>query len=100
MRVTVRSVLLLMLVMFVASPLQGQKRARRDATKITLEELAEYGNASMSEVISRARPEFLIPPSLSPGDKVVTGVQGVVVYVGTQLLGDPSSLRDFRASEI
>jgi len=99
MRALVRSVLLFLLVTFVASPLQAQKKARRDPAKISLEELAEYGNASIGEVIRRARPEFLAPPSFSPGDAVVTGVQGVVVYVGTQML-DANALGIYKASDL
>ena len=96
----VRSLAFVVLAVLVAAPLQAQKRARRDPSKIPLEELAEYGDANMSEVIPRARPDFLHPTNLSPGDVVITGVKGILVYVGTQELGDESALRYYRASDI
>src|SRR6266513_401411 len=95
-----RALTLLVLAAFAASPLQAQKKARRDPTKIPQEELAEYGDANMYEVIPRARPDFLHPLSLSPGDRVVTGVLGVLIYVESQQLGDETALRYYRASDI
>jgi hypothetical protein len=101
MRAILRSVLLLALATFMASPLLAQKKARRDPSKIPIEELAEYGNASVAEVISRARPNFLILPGLTAGDRLMTGVQAsVAVYLGTQMLGDTSALRFYKASEL
>jgi len=95
-----RALTLLVLAAFAASPLQAQKKARRDPTKIPQEELAEYGDANMYEVIPRARPDFLHPLNLSPGDRMVTGVQGVLIYVESQQLGDETALRYYRASDI
>ena len=83
------------------SPLQAQKKARRDPNRITLEELAEYGDQSMAEVIPRARPEFYRLPGVGGGDLVLTGVKDqLVVYIRTQMLGDTTALRYYKASDL
>ena len=54
-----RRYLLALALVVVALPLQAQKGKKRDQYKISAEELAEFGDATMSEVIARARPNFL-----------------------------------------
>src|SRR6266567_94993 len=50
----VRRYLLALALVVVAMPLQAQKGKKRDQYKITAEELAEYGEATLAEVIPKA----------------------------------------------
>jgi len=81
-------------------PLEAQKKAKRDQYKITSEELAEYGSANMGEVIRKARPTFyIVTPASDAG--ISSGVEyGILVFVGTQQLGDTSMLHFYRASDV
>src|SRR6185295_17712994 len=97
-----RLFLLLATLVFVVSPLEAQKRAKRDPYKISQEELAEYGEASMAEVIPRARPNFLTFNSAGGAgfgtEQAIGGVMPtIVVFVGTQQQGDSSVLRFYKA---
>ncbi|HMC55139.1 MAG TPA: hypothetical protein VKH19_08225 [Gemmatimonadaceae bacterium] len=92
-------------LLLVALPLQGQSRKRRqDKEKITTEELADYGDANMGDVIRRARPNFyLVTASTNIGFTAPSAMQldnTIYVYVGTQQEGDTSMLRFHKASEI
>src|SRR5438309_3833929 len=93
----VRRFLVLAALMVVAAPLQAQKKRKPDPYKITAEELAEFGSASVGEVVQRVRPNFYIfTPASDAGLNLstVTGVQyGIVVFNGSQQLGDTSMLR-------
>jgi rRNA pseudouridine-1189 N-methylase Emg1 (Nep1/Mra1 family) len=88
----------------VASPLQAQKKNKRDPYKIVAEELAEYGDATMSEVIPRSRPNFLMfnaGGNAGLGEQTMSGVQSqLVVYVGSLQQGDSSVLRFYKASDV
>lgn len=100
-----RLFLLLATLVFVVSPLEAQKRAKRDPYKISQEELAEYGEASMAEVIPRARPNFLTFNSAGGAgfgtEQAIGGVMPtIVVFVGTQQQGDSSVLRFYKAADL
>jgi hypothetical protein len=99
-----RRFLVLAALMVVAAPLQAQKKKRPDPYKITAEELVEYGGASVGEAIQRLRPNFYIfTPAADAGINLptVTGIQyGIVVFNGSQQLGDTSMLRYYRANDV
>lgn len=89
------------LLLLVASPADAQKREKRDQYEIAAEELREYGQASLAEIIPRARPGFFSFPGASRGEQVITGVSPkIVVYVRTQSHGDPTVLRYYKASDV
>jgi hypothetical protein len=81
-----------------------KKSKKRDQYKITAEELAEYGDANMGEVIPKARPNFLMfnaGGGAGLGEQTISGVAApLLVYVGTQNQGDTSVLRFYRASDV
>lgn len=92
-------------LLLLAMPLQAQgKKRRQDRDKILAEELADYGDANMGDVIRRARPNFYI--FTASGDAGLVGPSTmrldntIYVYVGTQQEGDTSMLRMHKASEI
>lgn len=99
-----RRLLLLAALVLVASPLEAQKKNKRDPYKIAAAELAEYGDAAMSEVIPKARPNFLLfnaGGTAGMGEATLSGVaNGLLVYVGTQQQGDSSVLRFYKASDV
>jgi hypothetical protein len=100
----VRRFLLSLVLLLVAFPVEAQRSKKRDQYKITAEELAEYGDANMSEVIPKARPNFLMfngGGSSGMGEQTMTGIAaGLVVYVGTLQQGDTSVLRFYKASDV
>jgi len=91
-------------LLVMAMPLQAQKSRRRDPSKISTEELAEYGDQNMGDVIPRVRPNFLMfngGGGSGLGEQTISGVQSqVLVYVGTVAQGDTSMLREFKASDV
>ena len=101
---TVRRLYVLAALALVAAPLHAHKNNKHDAYKIAAEELAEYGTASMGEVIPKARPNFYIyTPSSDAGISLPTMSviqSGIIVFVGSQQQGDTSMLRYYRASDV
>ena len=99
-----RRYLLALALLVVAMPLQAQKGKKRDQYRISAEELAEYGEATLSEVIPRARPNFLMfnaGGGAGLGEQTMSGVAAdIVVYVGTLNQGDTSTLRFYKASDV
>src|SRR5437870_1293224 len=92
-------------LLIVALPLQAQgKKRRQDKDRIAVEELAEYGDANMGDVIRRARPNFYIfTASADAGmsaPSMMRPENAIYVYMGTQQEGDTSMLRFHKASEI
>jgi len=100
----VRRFLLLAALVLAVSPLEAQKRIKRDPYKISTEELAEFGDAAMVEVIPRLRPNFLMfnaGTSAGMGEQTMLGLaHTIVVYVGEQQQGDSSVLRFYKASDV
>jgi hypothetical protein len=100
----VRRILLSLVLLLVALPLEAQKSKKRDQYKITTEELSEYANANMDEVILKARPNFLMfnaGGNAGMGEQTMSGVAApLIVYVGTMNQGDTSVLRFFKASDV
>jgi hypothetical protein len=100
----VKLLVMLIALVLVASPLEAQRSPRRDPRKITREELVDYRDAPMSEVISRARPNFLMfnaGGGAGLAEQTVSATPyGILVYVGTQQQGDTSVLRFFKATEV
>lgn len=99
-----RRLLLLAALVLAASPLEAQKKVKRDPYKISTEELAEFGDQAMIEVIPRARPNYLMfnaGSSAGMAEQTVAGyANGIVVFVGTQQQGDSSVLRFYKASDV
>jgi hypothetical protein len=101
-----RRFILLAALVLVAAPLEAQKKPKRDPYKISAEELAEFGEATMSEVIPRVRPNFLSYNSsgsaaYAAAEQTVTGRGAeLLVYIGTMNQGDSSVLRFYKASDI
>jgi len=100
----VRRYLLALALVIVAMPLQAQKGKKHDQYKITAEELAEYGEATLAEVIPKARPNFLMfnaGGGAGLGEQTMAGVAAdLVVYVGTLNQGDSSVLHFYKASDV
>ena len=99
-----RRLLLLAALVLVASPLEAQKKNKRDPDKIAAAELAEFGDATMSEVIPRSRPKYLMfnaGGNSGMGEQTMSGLQNqIVVYVGSLQQGDSSVLRFYKASDV
>lgn len=100
-----RRVVLGLTLLLFAVPLQAQKgKQKRDPYKIVVEELAEYGDQNMMEVMRRARPNLLMfngGSNAMMGEQTLSGAEtGLIVYVGTQLQGDTSVLRFYKASDV
>src|SRR5687767_15051773 len=93
-----RNLILCLAVALVAAPLEAQKAPKRQRDRIVAEELAEFGNASLTEVIQRARPQFFKAERMSADGG--RNPWQLLVYVGTQMLGDSSVLRSYKASEV
>jgi hypothetical protein len=87
----------------LATPALAQKPPKRDRFKITTEELAEYKNSDLIEVISKARPHFFQFNAGSTSGMAEATMQGqaaqLLVYVGQQSFGDTSVLRHHKASD-
>jgi hypothetical protein len=81
----------------VAAPLEAQKSVKRPRDRILAEELAEFGEASLTEVIQRARPQFFRPEQKPSGARTPWRL---LVYLGSQELGDLSVLQSYKASEV
>lgn len=98
-----RQLLLVLMLALVASPLAAQRK-RGDRNKITVEELAEYKDESMLEVIPKARPMYFMPNgggSSGMGEQTFQGLQAkLVIFVGTMEQGDSSALRFYKASDV
>jgi hypothetical protein len=93
-----RKLVLLLLLIAFAAPLEAQGK-KRPRDRILQEELAEFGNATLTEVIERARPHFFRPDQT----RIEFGLQTpwrVLVYIGPQVRGDSSILRTYKASEV
>ena len=93
-----------MALLLVALPLQAQKKQKRDPYKITVEELAEYGEQNMMDVMRRARPNLLMfngGSNAMMGEQTLSGAEtGLLIYVGTQQQGDTSVLRFYKANDV
>jgi hypothetical protein len=88
----------------LAAPLAAQKAPKRDRSKITVEELAEYGSQNLAEVISKARPHFFQfygGGTAGMAEATISGRSaGLLVYIGQQAYGDSSVLSHYKASEV
>jgi len=94
-----RAIAILFAALVVAAPLQAQSRGKQQRDRIAAEELASYGEASLTEVIEKARPHFFMPDQT----RIDMGLQTawhVAVYIGTQARGDSSILHSYKASEV
>ncbi|HJQ21103.1 MAG TPA: hypothetical protein VJ867_12210 [Gemmatimonadaceae bacterium] len=93
-------------LLLVALPLQaqGRKKKRQEKDRITAEELADYGDANMGDVIHSARPNFYIFTGTTDAGMTAPSTMSldntIYVYLGTQQEGDTSMLRFHKASEI
>jgi hypothetical protein len=100
----VRRFVLFVALVLVAAPLEAQGKKKRDLYKIASEELAEYGDQAMVEVIPRARPNFLMfnaGGNAGIGEQTMSGAaHKLLVYVGSQEQGDSSVLRFYKASDL
>ena len=95
-----RTATLLLVFAALASPVTAQaQRGKQPRDRILKDELATYGEASLIEVINRARPQFFMPDQT----RIDFGLQTpwrVLVYVGRQARGDSSVLHSYKASEV
>jgi hypothetical protein len=98
-----RRFLIVLAGLAIAAPALAQKPPKRDRFKITSEELAEYKNSDLIEVISKARPHFFQFNAGSTSGMAEATMQGqaaqLLVYVGQQSFGDTSVLRHHKASD-
>ena len=89
--------------LLIAAPALAQKPPKRDRFKISSEELAEYQQQDLVEVISKARPHFFQFNAGSNAGMAEATMQGVaarlLVYIDQQSHGDTSVLRHYKASE-
>lgn len=90
---------ILLLLAALASPAAAQKRNKQQNDRIQKEELAEYGDASLVEVIHRARPQFFMPEQTRQDFGLQTPWR-VLIYSGQQALGDTSILHTYKASDV
>lgn len=83
-----------------AAPLQSQApKGKLPQDRILAWELESYGDASLKEVIEKARPKFFMPDQT----RIDFGAQTewrVLVYIGMRSLGDTSILHTYKASEV
>ena len=92
----------LILATVVAAPLEAQgqtPKGKQPTDRILAWELDSYGEASLTEVIEKARPKFFMPDQT----RIDFGLQTawrVLVYKGMQSLGDSSILHTIKASEV
>jgi len=92
-----RVIALFFAALIVAAPLQAQSRGKQQRDRILADELAGYGEASLTEVIETARPHFF--------KRDLTHIGGeapwrLLVYIGSQERGDSTVLHTFKASEV
>ena len=99
-----RRLLPVVLLALLALPLAAQRSPKRDRFKIVAEELAEYGNQDLVEVILKARPHFFQfygGSTAGLGEATLNGTPArLLVYVGQQSHGDSTVLRHYKASEV
>jgi hypothetical protein len=102
---TVRPFLFVFALLLVAAPLQAQK-IRRDRYRVSAEELVEYADQNMADVLARARPHFFTfnssGNSQGAGEATMQGtnITDLRVYVGNQAQGDSTMLRYYKASDV
>lgn len=101
----VKKVLLALALLVVgATNLQSQKAPKQDRYKISREELAQYASQSLSDVIAKARPHFLMfqaGGTQGIGEATISGIAPrLLVYVNTQSQGDSTMLRYYKANEV
>lgn len=94
----------LLLALLFVSPLQAQKAPKRDRWKIATEELADFGNQAMIDVIRQARPHFLefnMGTSQGMGEATMAGAApGLTIFIDQQSQGDSATLRYYKASDV
>jgi Tfp pilus assembly protein FimT len=93
-----RYVVLLCVLVGMAAPLEAQK-IKRSRDRILVEELATFGELTVTEVINQARPHFF-QPEPTQIDIGLRAPWRLLVYIGSQVKGDSSVLRLYKASEI
>ena len=95
-----RAATILLVLATLAAPAAVQaQRGKQPRDRILAEELATYGEASLIEVINRARPQFFMPDQT----RIDFGLQTpwrVLVYIGPQARGDSSILHSYKASDV
>lgn len=95
-----RAASLLLALALVAVPADAEaQRGRLQRDRILADELATFGDATVTEVINRARPHFFRPDQ-ARGDFGHQTQWRVLVYVGPQVQGDSSVLHTYKASEV
>lgn len=90
----------LLVLAALAAPATAQaQRGKQPRDRILAEELASFGEASLTEVVNRARPHFFMPDQT----RIDFGLQTawrVLVYIGPQVRGDSSILHTYKASDV
>jgi hypothetical protein len=101
----VRSFILVFAFALVAAPLEAQ-RIRRDRYKVSVEELAEYGDQNMADVLARARPHFFMvntagnAQGMGEATMQTVNTNALTVYVGNQAQGDSTMLQYYKAVDV
>lgn len=93
------SLLFALALVAVPASADAQRGGRQQRDRILAEELATYGEASLTEVIQKARPHFFMPDQT----RIDFGLQTqwrVLVYIGPQVRGDSSVLHTYKATEV
>ncbi|MDB4906661.1 MAG: hypothetical protein JWO05_1445 [Gemmatimonadetes bacterium] len=75
-----------------------KKPIKQDRYKITREELAEYGASNLFDVVSRARPQMMVPP-MNGGMGAGMRPQ-VQVFLEGQAMGTSDALKNYTADRI
>lgn len=75
-----------------------KKPIKQDRYKITREELADYGASNLFDVISRARPQMMVPP-MNGGMGAGMRPQ-VQVFLEGQAMGTADALKNYTADRI
>lgn len=96
----------LLLAVLLVSPLHAQKAPapKRDRWRIAAEELADYSDQAMIDVIRQARPHFLefnMGTSQGMGEATMAGAApGLTIFIDQQSQGDSSTLRFYKANDV
>jgi hypothetical protein len=98
----------------VAAPVSMAHAQKRERYKVSAQELAEFGDQNLADVLARARPQFF--QLNGAGGGTMSGAEGndgggrcmslscdaaqLLVYVGTQRQGDSTMLHYYKASDV
>jgi hypothetical protein len=94
-----RTAIALLIAAALAAPAGAQQKGRQPQDRILAWELDTFGDASLREVIEKARPRFFMPEQTRIDFSAAIPWR-VLVYTGMQMRGDTSILTTYKASEV